>query len=128
MGEGDHFVQHLVALLIDVLQTVVRRGQRAFPNGEAVVMSQHILPELPQVVMDCRKVREVLHAVGHGQLGIGAGQARGLGDVGDHILPEAVHTHVQPEAENVLHFLTDFGVGHVQIRLLFGEQMQIIFV
>ena len=50
-----------------------------------------------------------------------------FGDVGDHVLPEAVHAHVQPKAENALHFLPHLGVVHVQVWLLHGEQVQVVF-
>ena len=54
-------------------------------------------------------------------------QAFLLGDVGDDVLPEAVHPHVQPEAQNPLHFLPHLGVVHIQVGLLHGEQVQIVF-
>ena len=50
-----------------------------------------------------------------------------FGDVGDDVLPEAVHPQVQPEAQNPLHFLPHLRVIHVQVRLLHGEQVQVVF-
>ena len=128
MGEGYHLVEHLALPLGDIAQGDVRIGERALSHGEAVVIFQHLVPELLQIAVDLRPVGEVLHAVGYGQPGIGIGQAGGLGNEGDHVLPEAVHPHVQPEAEYVLHLGADLGIVHVQIRLLFREQMQIVFV
>jgi len=50
-----------------------------------------------------------------------------LGDVGDNVLAESVNTHVQLKTEYLLHFLTDEGVIHIEVGLLYGEKVQIIF-
>ena len=128
VGKADHLIQHLARPLRHIAQGHIRRGQGAFAHSEAVVIIQHIPLELLQVIIHPGPVHKVLHAVGDGTLRVSAGQARGLGDEGDHILPEAVHPHVQPEAHDLFHFLTHLGVVHIQIRLFFGEQMQIKFV
>ena len=128
MGEGDHLVQHLILPLGDVAQGGVRGGHGAFPHGEAVVVIQHVPLELRQILLRGGQIAVVLHAVGHGDPGMTVRQPLGLGDEGDHVLPEAVHSQVQPEAQDVLHFLPDLGIGHVQVRLFFREKMQIIFV
>ena len=128
MGEGDHLVQHLIGPLGDVAQGGAGIGEGTLPHHEAVVLAQHVPLELLEIVVHLGPVGEVLHAVGHGDGRVDAGQARGLGDEGDHVLPEAVHPHVQPEAHDALHFFPDLRIVHVQIRLLFGEQMQIVFV
>ena len=49
-----------------------------------------------------------------------------LGDVGDDVLAEAVHAHVEPEAENLLHFLADEGIVHVEVGLLHRKEVEII--
>ena len=55
------------------------------------------------------------------------GKALLFGDEGDHVLAEAVHTHIQPEAHDLFDFFPDPRVVHVQVRLLYGEQMEIVF-
>ena len=40
-------------------------------------------------------------------------QALLLGNVGNHVLAEAVYTHVQPETHDFLDFLAHFRVVHV---------------
>ena len=128
VGEGDHLVQHLVRPLGDVAQGRVRRGAGALPHHKAVVMGQHVPLELRQVVVNLRLVGEEFEPVDGREPGMAVGQARGLGDEGHHILPEAVHPHVQPEAHDLLELLPHAGIVQVQIRLLFGEEMQIVFV
>ena len=54
-------------------------------------------------------------------------QALLFGNVGDHVLPEAVHPQFQPEAHDVLDFLPDFGVIHIQVGLLDGKQVEVVF-
>ena len=82
--------------------------------------------ELLQIAVRLRLVGVVLDAVGDGKLRPGVGQTWGLADVGDDVLPEAVHAHIQPEAENVLDFLPHLRICHVQIRLFFRKQVQIV--
>ena len=50
-----------------------------------------------------------------------------FGDVGDHIFPETVHTHIKPEAQNLFDFFPDQGIVHIQIRLFDREQVKVIF-
>ena len=128
VGEGDHLVEDLVLALGDVFQCAVRRRHRAFADREAVIEIQHVALEFHQILMRLRAVGIVVDAVGHGQGGIGAWQPLILGDKGDDVLAEAVHPHVQPEAQDVLDLLAHLGIGHVQIRLLFGKDMEIILV
>ena len=51
-----------------------------------------------------------------------------LGDKGDDVLSEAVHPQLQPEPQNLLYLLPHQRVIHVQIRLLHGEQVEIILL
>ena len=51
-----------------------------------------------------------------------------LADIGDHILTESVDAHVQPEAHDVLDLFTYGWIAPVQVRLLFGEEMEIVLV
>ena len=128
VGEGDHLVQHLARSLGHIAQSHVRGGLGALPHHEAVVVVQHVLLELHQVLIDRGLVDEVLHPVGHRQGRIAVGQALVLGDEGDDVLPEAVHAHVQPEAHDLLDLFPDPGIVHVQVRLLLGEQVQVVLV
>ena len=128
VGKADHLVQHRVVLLVDVAQGGLGRGHGALPHGEAVVVLQHLPLELPQIVMSGGEIGIVFHAVGHGERREAVGQALLLGDEGHHVLPEAVHPQVQPEAQDLLHLPAHLGVRHVQIRLLFGKEVEIVFV
>ena len=56
MREGDHLVEHLIRPLGDILEGDVRRGQRAFADGEAVVAVEHIALELHEVLVHPRAV------------------------------------------------------------------------
>ena len=124
--ELDHHID-LAIFLVDVVQGFLGRHQGGFGDGEAVVVVQHILFEFPEVFVDVGAVVIVGHTFGGGHDMV-IRQAFLLGDVGDHVLPEAVHTHVQPEAKNFLHFFPDQRIVHVQIGLLHGEQVQVIFL
>ena len=55
------------------------------------------------------------------------GQTFLFGNVGDHIFPEAVHAHIQPKTEDLLYFLPDQGIVHIQVRLLDGEKVETVF-
>ena len=50
-----------------------------------------------------------------------------FGNKGDHVLTEAVYTHIKPKPEYSFDFFPDEGIVHIQIGLLDGEQVQIIF-
>lgn len=89
-------------------------------------MIQHVVLEFIQIFVDVGAVIVVWHPLA-GRHQVIVRQAFLLGDVGDDVLPEAVHPHVQPEAENALHFLPHLGVVHIQVGLLHGEQVQIVF-
>ena len=89
-------------------------------------MIQHVVLELVQVFVDAGAVIVVWHPLA-GRHQVVVRQTFLFGDVGDDVLPEAVHPHVQPEAQNPLHFLPHLRVIHVQVRLLHGEQVQVVF-
>ena len=59
---------------------------------------------------------------------MGIRQPLSLGNKGNDILAEAVHTHVQPELHDALDLLAHLRVIHVEVGLLFGEHVQIVFV
>ena len=126
--EGDHLVQDLIRSLRDIGQRDLRSGHRAFADGEAVIVIQDIAAEFLQITVGLRLVGIILDAVGNRHLRIRVRQSRCLADIGDDILAEPVHAHIQPEAQNPLDLFADPGVGHVQVRLLFREEMQIVFI
>ena len=128
MGEGDHLVQHLVLPLGHIVQGRLRGGHGALAHGEAVIVVQHVPLELRQILPGGGEVGVIFQTVGHGKGREAVRQALGFGDEGHHVLPESVHPQLQPEAQDVLHLLADLGVGHVQVRLLFGEEVQIVLV
>ena len=76
--------------------------------------------------MNVRAVVIVGHTLVNGEKVV-VGKAFLFGNVGDHVFPETVHTHIQPESQDLLNFLTDEGVVHIQIRLLYCKQMQVVF-
>ena len=78
--------------------------------------------------MHPRPVGVVFIAIGRGEPRVGVRQPLGLGDEGDDVLAEAVHAHVQPELHDALDLLAHLRVIHVEVGLLFGEQVQIVFV
>ena len=65
-------------------------------------------------------------AVDRRHKGPAVGQLRHLGDEIDHVLSEAVHAHIQPEAHNTLDLFADLGIVHVEVGLFFGKNVQII--
>ena len=83
------------------------------------------MTEFLQIGVDAGAVVIQLDAPGGGQREA-VGQSPGLGDHGDHILPEAVHALVQPETHDLLDLLPNGGVAEVQIGLVGREQVQVI--
>ena len=76
--------------------------------------------------MDVRTVIVVAHSLVNGEYPV-VRQSFLFGDIRDHIFPETVHTHVKPKTQDLLHFFPHQGVIHVQIRLLYRKQMQVVF-
>ena len=123
MREVEHEVQ-LAGL--EIGERGLRRHARAFAEEHAIIIvcDGAVFPEVFVYVW-------AVHIFGHtrcgGELRKGAGKARRLGNEGDDVLSEAVHAHVKPEAHDGLDLLADGGVVVVEIRLLFGEDVQVIF-
>ena len=126
--ERDHLVQHLLRSLRNIAQRDVRRGQGTLPHRETVVVVQHIMLEFLQVFVRLRLIGVIAVSVCNGQLRVGIRKPRRFADVGNHILTEAVHAHVEPESHDPLDLFPDLRVGHIQIGLFFGKQVQIILV
>ena len=125
MGKVNHHVKHLVRTFLDIAERDRRLHTRTLADGEAVVKVENIALKLGEIIVNLGEVSVILHTGCCRQLHLCAGQTFCLGDVGYNILAEAVNTHVQPEAHNVLDLLAHLGVCHVQVGLLFGEDMQI---
>ena len=51
-----------------------------------------------------------------------------LGNEGNHILPETVHPHVQPEPQNLLHFFPHQWIVHIQVCLLHRKQVHVVLL
>ena len=124
--ELDHHI-HLAVLLVDVFQGLTGAHHRCLRQRHAVIVIQHVPLELLQILMDPRAVVIVADAPGGRHQPV-IRQTVLLGDEGDHILPEAVHPQIQPEPQDVLYLLPHQRVIHVQIRLLHGEQVQIVLL
>ena len=122
--ELDDHIQHPVTAL-DIPQGGAYAGHGGLADLDGAVFLCH-RPELGEVGDDVGAVLIVGHAVDHRKAGDAVGQAGILGDEGDDVLPEAVHPHVQPEAHDVADLLPHGGVIHVQIRLLFVEEVEVI--
>ena len=123
----DHHAELLPLALPDVFQGDLRRDHGGFGQSHAVVVQQHILLEFREKFMDPGAVVIHKNALVHRQQMV-IGQALFLGDKGDDILPEAVHPHVQPEAHDLLDLFPDQRVIHIQVRLLHGKQVHIVFL
>ena len=124
--ELDHHI-HLAVLLVDVFQGLTGADHRGLRQRHAVIVIQHVPLELLQILMDPRAVVIVADAPRRRHQPV-VRQAVLLGDEGDHILPEAVHPQIQPEPQDVLYLLPHQRVIHVQIRLLHGEQVQVVLL
>ena len=123
--EVEHQVEGFV-LFIDVFERGFRLHHWGFAHHKAVIVREHIFSEFCQVFLDMRAVKVVLHA-GGGRQRKAIGQSFFFGNEGDDILAEAVHTQVEPKAHNVLDFVAHLRVIHVEVRLLFGKDMQVVF-
>ena len=128
MGECDHFIEHLIRSFRDIAQGNIRRCHGALPNSEAVIVIQHIMLEFFQIFVCLRLVRVILDPICDGKPWIGIRQTGGLPDVGYNIFAKAVDAHLQPEAKNVLNLFPHLWVGHIQVGLFAGKEMQIIFI
>ena len=124
--ELNHGVD-LAAILGDVFQGQFGGNHGCFGHGEAVVVVQHIRLKFVKVLVDMGTVVIQGQTLGGGHHMV-IRQTLGLGNEGDDIFPEAVHTHIQPELQNLLHFFPDQGIVHVQVRLFDSEQVQIVLL
>ena len=122
--ELDHHVD-LSVLFIDVLQRPTGPHQRRLGEGKAIIVIEYIPFELRQIFVDMGAVVIVGHTLVDGEEMV-VGQPLFFGDIGDDILTEAIHAHVQPETQDLLDLLADKRVIHVQIGLLDGEEVEII--
>ena len=102
----------------------IRGDKHRLPHGKGIVLVQHP-PQLPEDLVVALLGQILLHTGEHGPL-FPAGQAL-LPQHVDHVAAEAGHALVQPEAHDVLDLLQDSGVVVIQIRLLLGKQMQVVF-
>ena len=119
-------VEHQVELAaLQILERLLRLQPRTLAEQHAVVLVRHGAV-FGQVFVHVRAVVIELHARGGGQLHLRAGQAGRFGDIGYHVLAEAVHAHVQPEAHDVLDLLPHGGLAVVEVGLLFGEGVQVV--
>ena len=95
------------------------------PDLDRPVFQGH-LAELLQIIVEIGTVLVIGQAVDGRDKGEAVRKVPDLGNEVDHILPEAIHPHVQPEAHDVLYLLPDSGIVHIEIRLPPGKNMQVI--
>ncbi len=124
--ELDHHIEYPV-LPRQIPEGGLHRGHRRFPNLHSPIFESDF-PEFPQVSHKIRAVLVIRKSVDDGQKRDAVRQAGGFGDKGDDVFPESVHAKIQPEFQDLFYFLADFGISHVQIRLFFSKNMQIILV
>ena len=122
--ERDHHVK-LGVLAADEVECALRRDERGLADGHAVVIVEHGA-ELVEIFVQVRAVVILENAARHRHIKRRVRQSLGLGDVGDDILAEAVHAHIQPEAQDFLYLGADAGVVHIQVGLLDGENVEIV--
>jgi hypothetical protein len=96
---------------------------------QARATGEDLLVHLVQELVDPRPADEILGPVTEraaGRPAAAVGQLRVLGDHVDDVHPEAVHPAVQPPAHHRVDGITDPRVLPVQVRLLAGEQVQVV--
>ena len=76
--------------------------------------------------MNVRAILVVVHAADYRQETDTVRKAFSLRNKVDNILSEAVHAHRKPETKDVLNFLTNLRVIHIEVGLLLGKKMQIV--
>ena len=124
--ELDHHIQYTV-FPCEIPEGCPYGRHRCFADLDGAVFPGN-LPEFLQVRDQVRAVLVKGESVDGRQKRDAVRQTGMLGNIGDYIFPEAVHTHIQPEAHNTFNFVTYLWVIHVQIRLFFSEHMQIILL
>ena len=122
--ERNHHIQ-LGVLASDELERALCCNEGRFADGHAVVIVEHGA-EFAEIFVQVRAVVILENAARHGHVKRRVRQSLGLGDVGDNILAEAVHAHIQPEAQDFLYLGADAGIIHVQIGLLNGKDVEIV--
>ena len=124
--ELDHHVDLAGLVFRDIAQSHFGGDQRCFCQSHAVIVVKHIPLELVEIFVDVRAVIVVAHTLVDGKHMI-VWKPLFFGDVGDHIFPETVHTHVEPKPQDLLHFFPHQGVVHIEVRLFHRKQVQVIF-
>ena len=125
MVERDHHVEDF-AVSDGERDRVFRSGHRGLGDLDAVVLIGDGAV-LVEVFHEVRALVVVLDAGGDGEREP-VRQALPFRDERDDVLAEAVDAHVEPEAHDVLHFFTDLRIVVVQVRLLFGKDVEIVLV
>ena len=124
--ELDHHVD-LAILFVNVLQGSLGPNKRSLCQSEAVVVIKYVPLELCQIFVDAGTVIVLGHSLVYGEQMV-VGQTFRLGNIGNHILTEAVHTHVQPETQDLLDLFPHQRIVHIQVGLLDGKQVQVILL
>ena len=96
------------------LQCLRGRESPGLADGQRMMRVKGLFIELMQIFMQMRTVSASLR------------RGKILRDRIDHITAEAVNAHIQPIIDHFRNFAAHCGIVPVQIRLLFGKQMQII--
>ena len=123
----DHHIQHRCVAFVNVFQRFFGFDHRRFCQGHAVIVAEHIPVKLFQIFVQMRAVIEIAKAFGGGHNVI-VGKPFFFGNESNHIFPETVHTQIQPEPQDLLDLFPYQRIVHVQICLLNGEQVHIVFL
>ena len=123
MLEVEHHIEFLFRSLLNESQSEFRSHHGRLSDGHAVIIIRD-LSKLTEIFIKIRTALIMLHATCGGNREA-VGQALFLGYKGYDIFTEAVNSHIQPETNYILDFLTNLWIIHIQIRLFFAEKMQI---
>ena len=98
-----------------------------FADGHDVIFRHDVAVHLLKIFVAMRAVGvdggDVLHLIGRD-----VGEGLVFGDERDDVHAEAVDAFVEPELHEVVDFVADLGVVPVEVGLLHGEVVQVVFV
>ena len=125
--KSEHHVQ-LFAVRVGIAQGIGGRSA-GFPHGQQVVLAEHALAHFLQIAVRGLGVQ----VLGAGDVIEFAGSdgpvvKAFLADHADHVHAKAVDALVAPPGHHIEDGVPDLGIGPVEVRLLLGEEVQVILV
>ena len=126
--ELEHHVE-LGALGVGVLLGLVDGHTGALAHGEQIILGEHLLAHLLQILVDVGAVAAAQIAGGVGCTAGGhVGQAFPLGDHGDDVHAEAVNALFAPPGHHIKDGGAYLRVVPVQVGLLGGEAVEVVHI